>query len=1199
MAVKIDNLFYEIDARTEKFTKGLQGTFPIIGRFTSLLKLGPIAGVGALVASFLGVSAAAAKMAADLESSLRRVQSLLPTADFRALREEVIDLSRQVPHTAKALSEALEEIARGGVGDAAEAMDRLRLATDLADASGVSLTATVQGMDAVLDAFQLEGEEGADAMRKIFAASQGRVPLEELLSLFGRAGTTLRALGVDFDTITAALVTMGDAAIPARRAATTLVEVMSRLGAATDEERRAAKEMGIEWTEAAFRAQGLGQFMKTLADRTGGSIEAFEKLGIAGTHVAGVMVLGKTHAEQFATTVVSAAEATDRLATAAALTREGANELATILKNQLAAEMLNLGNAVLPFVIKGLKVFNDVLGDLNGRLATVRAHTSATTLREFGAAMSDAADRTTRTTEETDRLRDAFVKTLRGFQDGKLALDRLSATDLAQLINGLNLARTEIGFMPRSLQVTKHAARELEDVYGDLTGRLHTLFQAEVERGRAAAAAEAAAAAAAAGGAEGRQEIALDELRTLVTIGQRSKAELLERLRAEIAAIETFTEEKAKFLVEVFNLEKELADQRGAVLQQEQDLRADTLAFLAQATTTMVDDAEMALAEFERRVAEVKVDLPTLDPGDVLAKRLAALRDAVATAKITEPLQQELDAVEERLGSFATVSLGDLGTLGATVAATIAAAEEELKGEGLSEARRTAINALLKRAIALRTQLADLAHGEAEGDKQTKEEEADRERQRKQAQQQRMLNLAQGIETATRGALDLANAFGVVDEATAKVIENVGQIASGVAMLAGGQILPGLLAIGGGLAQLLGGGPSPEEQRRAQVLEENTEALGRLTRQLGEFGLDVTGRQFEGVGEAIRAFSSRPLEERMADLLGNAFGRQGSLLERELAALGLTMDDLAEVASSLGISFAGAVPNAAELQMLLEAIQAAELTRFRETFEGTMQALRAELELFDVTDPVEQFQRLVETLGAAGTGSALLAETLGDLDVSTAEGRAAAEQAIQDIFRALSGEFPGGLAGSLSDALKATGVEIPEALKAFIDPVTGLLRAGALGGLSGQDLLDALLEMERLLDEIGANTEEAGQTQAFAIDRSITEVTGSRIAALLTTSVYWQEQTARNTAMLVQLLTTSGLQPVLPPGPLPDVVTGTTPPQALGIELTVVVNGVQSEEQARLVGHRVGKEVTAELDKLMGSRFRSAERATGSPLTVN
>jgi hypothetical protein len=423
----------------------------------------------------------------------------------------------------------------------------------------------------------------------------------------------------------------------------------------------------------------------------------------------------------------------------------------------------------------------------------------------------------------------------------------------------------------------------------------------------------------------------------------------------------------------------------------------------------------------------------------------------------------------------------------------------------------------------------------------------------------------QAIEQAARGALQLAEAFGVVSANAAQAAEAAVQIGASVSqfskMSAAGasftDLLPSVLSIAGGLASLASSlfGESPEQKHAREVQQSNTEAILELSKTIGDFGgklSNVAGGTVAGVGEAAKAAANTPF-------FGIIASKDLATLRAELGKLDLSMADLKEVASSLGISFAGAVPTAQELQQLLQAIAENQLATFSQSFTGQLEWLQGYFEVFDITDPLAQLQKLLDVFDDPKFGSPALRKALAGLDLSTPEGRAAAEKAVEALYKRLN-----------------------------LTPAQGGFTAADLGGLSPEEFRQALLDLEKRMQDIANGTASAqGDGSQFAVQRTITVAQADLLASLLTTDSYWNEQTARNTAAMVAALGAS-----LPAGSIVPPATATSAGGAAlagsvtfegGITITV---NVPAGTDPNMIGGMISEELLAKLDAALGVRMR-------------
>ena len=166
--------------------------------------------------------------------------------------------------------------------------------------------------------------------------------------------------------------------------------------------------------------------------------------------------------------------------------------------------------------------------------------------------------------------------------------------------------------------------------------------------------------------------------------------------------------------------------------------------------------------------------------------------------------------------------------------------------------------------------------------------------------------IRQGEEYAT-SVIQVANAFGFLDDEAARALESVVQIGAAVARIAilnDPTAIPSLI---GGLASLFGGGPSQAEiealrfqEENNRLMEENTRSLERL-RELLAGGDDLTRAEAQTGADAVAAqrkmgfpFVGAITDSASAMKYGIGFG--GTLLD-----FGLSLQEFSAMANSLDI----------------------------------------------------------------------------------------------------------------------------------------------------------------------------------------------------------------------------------------------------------------------------------------------------------
>jgi hypothetical protein len=628
---------------------------------------------------------------------------------------------------------------------------------------------------------------------------------------------------------------------------------------------------------------------------------------------------------------------------------------------------------------------------------------------------------------------------------------------------------------------------------------------------------------------------------------------------------------------EIQRMVNELRDAHAKAMAEEgQKLALTMQGQLAELTSTTVDDLRAQLAEFDRAIEEQRSKGVVIDP-TVVNQLRAAKEQAIALAPEVEAIAQDLERINATAQGGANIGgplreLGDLIERQTAIRDQIRSAEggavgDELRGSVALKTAQEQLNALIAKEAELRKQLRAIIM--ANGDAATR-------------LAGHVADVSGQIANAANAAFGLASAFLGVDSNITKALGSIGQLAGGISSVselatkAGG--FGNLFSTGAGIAsaipgigQAIGGamalanslfGKSPEELERLRLLKENNLQLAKLSSRVGDLArINVQGTQLGQFGGFLN-------DPRVKALLNNPaapFASQDAI-NRQIGAildsLGLSAADLKEFAKSFGITVgtgSGGKITIEDLRQLLDAFNNSELNQFADDFAGQMQKLDAEIKLFSLDKPIEQFEAFRNVLNGIKGGSGALGSLLQGVDLTTAAGIDAARKAVQDLFTKFQ-SLP-------ADQL-----------------------AGFLGGLSPQEFLDAI---QRATDFINAQAGSGGiaGTGGFNVSRTITETTGNRLEALSSTGNIFAERTARATEAIA-LLMSGGPLPVIAPPPSSSAETafGTT---VTFESITITVNGVADPVRGRQVGEQVSDAMIVEIDRKLASRQKWNRRAQG------
>lgn len=1208
MAFKIDELFYELDARTAGFENKITHAQTSVDNFAKFIREKPMLATAALAASIIAVGVAAVKMASDVDTSLRKVQAAFPgaTGEINKLRNAIALLSTETPRSQKELADAAAAIAEKGVGSVDELIARLRITTTVADATGVGLETVSDGLDNIADSFRLTTKEASDALTVIYGFTAGKVGIDEVFETLKKGAPVLADLGVRAEDAGQALSALIDAGVNRRQAGLALTTVLE-LTNKVREFRRGTEDQAAaaDIIEKTLSRQNIAQkgFIVSLGELATGLEKAgidTRELGIRANTLTAITRVAEAAANDHRTATEKLADAQNRLSAAADTNRTSAHALSQILLNELSESFIRLGNKILPTVISLLEKTADVMARIRGEgnpLKDIKLLQGA--LPDVNA-NPNAALRQTAFESPADKIARQFQNALEGAgtraqRYGAEAFSGLTPEQLQKIIANV---RAYVLAHPETT-IAGQAGPEANARYGALTIALQEALKAAI------------AGAGVPGGAAGGdttttvtaplEKATKDAIRALrqgvkdalsnATQTQIDDARAqVDKFREEVTALEKQARRPLPDLrAEVDRLAGEPAriegKERAEAAKQAADEVAKALGLQSVAMQQALDDFNEEVAKRNEEYRKLgKAPLFTDEQVDQVRAVRAALISATQAAEETDAALSRIRAQETARRPLNASSTREerLGEQGFNVAssielqATLAKRQQELaEVAGKTDAAsKTKAKALLDQIATLQAKINDL---------ESKNRAISNDINSALLKRISLLTQqASAISQAANLVADLAGAFGSVGQEVAGVIRGIGSIGQAAASVkpfmeslklfqsgakddagnplmslsgvfaAAMPIVGGITAAAGIVGQLFG--KSPEQLRAAALQKENTDALRQLTKRVGDLGrINVTGTQ---LGQ-VSAFLARPELVRAGQTPAFLADTVNRIIGSALDAVGLSATEFKEIMRSFGLAIDDAAKiTVADVDALKEAIKTSELTQFADTFAGQMSQFDAAVKIFDLTKPIDQFNALRRSIAAVAGGGGKLQQLLDSFDLNTPEGITQAIAALQDLFGQMQ-------AGTLTAA--DLGGLTPEQFEQLIEKTIGLIRdqqgtSGALG------------------------------TGGFNVSQTITEVTGSRLQALILTSNTYLEQIAASTAAIAGAMGVTGL-----PGLSVPQFSGTSAGGDTIYNITVEFNGpVVGDPDA--IGDQIGTSIVKRINKGLGREAKLRAFTAGQTL---
>lgn len=337
----------------------------------------PATAIATVTAALVTLAGVATGEAAAFDTTFRKVQSALPTdanvAALGSLKQEIVALTQVSPRTADQLNGVAAAIAKMGESDPAEVAANLRTLALVGDAFNADdLAPYADQLDLIGDAFGLTAEEARQAFVQIAAMTKGKIALEDLSGVLGRSATRMAALGISAQEAAASMTVLVDAGVNSRQITTGLIDLLDKSGSAERSAREAASA-GKDGDAKALRifaatvndttiaSRGLVGALGDLYRNFEGNRELFTAAGLSLNDFQIAQKAADATVDGATAKVLSYEASLRKLAPAADVNRTSAAALSQILKNELSAQLIDLGNVFLPTVNRGLQLLVDLL----------------------------------------------------------------------------------------------------------------------------------------------------------------------------------------------------------------------------------------------------------------------------------------------------------------------------------------------------------------------------------------------------------------------------------------------------------------------------------------------------------------------------------------------------------------------------------------------------------------------------------------------------------------------------------------------------------------------------------------------------------------------------------------------------------------------------------------------------------------------
>ena len=342
--------------------------------------------LGVMAAGFASFSAVtgAVNQARDFNAALSETSTLIrgTPAELAALSGGARDLAKAFGTDATSQMRAFYEALSGGAATVAEAQVLVEQANKLATGGVTSVQTAVDALTTSVNSYGAANLSFAGASDAMFVAVlAGKMTMDQLASSLGTIVPISSSAGVSFDETAAALAALTTQGLTASTASTSLRQVLASVLAPTEQTKKAAAALGLEFNTQALRAKGLAGFLSDVVAKTNGNQEAMAQLFGSVEALGAVFAFSGGAGEKFSNILGMMETKTGATDAAAAKMAESFDKRLNRAMAAVSDIALGLGNTILPIVVPLLEA-----GAAAAKLLADHSDTLAVAIGAAGAA---------------------------------------------------------------------------------------------------------------------------------------------------------------------------------------------------------------------------------------------------------------------------------------------------------------------------------------------------------------------------------------------------------------------------------------------------------------------------------------------------------------------------------------------------------------------------------------------------------------------------------------------------------------------------------------------------------------------------------------------------------------------------------------------------------------------------------------------
>jgi len=335
----------------------------------SMTTLGVSAGkLGAMFLRALGITGMSALFYKSMSGASQFADALVRLTNMAGMTNDEVqmltgsmkELAREFGNSSNEEAAAALAIMSKGYRDAADAVEILAQANQLADATFTSVGAAATSLSQAMAAFELTAKDAKDAAETLAVASGGSAEaMQQMAFMAGRLGAVMNQAGVSLEDYSVAVSALRQGGMENRRAIMGPTQAVGALSNMSTEAKLRFKEYGIAIDEARIANEGLAPILQEIYEKTGGSKQAIQQLMGSQQAATVVMALMRNEGELYAKALENMANKSVLAAEQAERVNNTFTKQADNLQNRLLDRFKNFGTYLLDKLVPIMKMLNE------------------------------------------------------------------------------------------------------------------------------------------------------------------------------------------------------------------------------------------------------------------------------------------------------------------------------------------------------------------------------------------------------------------------------------------------------------------------------------------------------------------------------------------------------------------------------------------------------------------------------------------------------------------------------------------------------------------------------------------------------------------------------------------------------------------------------------------------------------------------